>query len=134
MPGIALILLKTVGPLKVTGNSDFLPHFSWDFLINNWRHYTYDLFYGAIVFTPLRVVLLWAALLTIPLLLRKRDLLFAVALILIGILPVALIAERGFYAIYLVLPGWYLFARRRWLPPETGCCLKASRRARRSSS
>ena len=110
VPAIALILLKTVGPRKVIGNSDFLPHFSWEFLINNWKHYTYDLFYGAILFTPARVVLLWAMLLAIPLLLRKRDLLFAAALILIGILPVALIAERGFYAIYLILPGWYLFA------------------------
>ncbi len=110
VPAVALILLKTVGPLKVIGNSDFLPHFSGEFLINNWRHYTYDLFYGAMLFTPLRVVLLWAVLLAIALLLRKRDLLFAAALILIGILPVALIAERGFYAIYLVLPGWYLFA------------------------
>ena len=122
---LALIVLKTVGPFRVIGNSDFLPHFSWEFLINNWRHYAFDLFYGAIVFTPGRVILLWTVLLALPVVLRKRDLAFAAALILIGILPVALIAERGFYAIYLTLPGWYLFAaesllsaRDRLLPAE----------------
>ena len=43
--------------------------------------------------------------------------------LLLGILPVVLIAERGFYAIYLTLPGWYLLAaqslttaRQRLLP------------------
>ena len=106
---VGLIVLKTMGPLRVTGNSDFLPRFSWPFLINNWKHYAYDLFYGLVEFTPFRVILLWAILLATALLLRKRDLWFAAALILIGILPVALIPERGFYAVYLILPGWYLF-------------------------
>jgi hypothetical protein len=107
---VAFILYKTVGWGRVTGNSDFLPNFTWQTLMGGWKHYAFDLFYGAIPFTALRVVLLWAILLAVVLALRKRDLLFAACVILIGILPVALIPERGFYAIYLTLPGWYLFA------------------------
>ena len=107
---MAFILYKTVGQGNVTGNSDFLPKLSWQALIAGWKHYAFDLFYGAIPFTGVRVVLLWAVLAAIVLAVRKRDLLFAACVIWIGILPVALIPERGFYAIYLTLPGWYLFA------------------------
>ena len=81
----------------------------WQTLMDGWKHYAFDLFYGAIQFTGLRVVLLWVVLLAIILAVRKRDLWFAGCVILIGILPVVLIPERGFYAIYLTLPGWYLF-------------------------
>jgi hypothetical protein len=80
--------------------------------MDGWKHYAFDLFYGALAFTGRRVVLLWAVLLAIVFALRKRDLLLAACVILIGILPVVLIAERGFYAVYLTLPGWYLFAAR----------------------
>src|ERR1035437_8574453 len=109
---VGYILLKTVGPGRVTANSDFLPRVSWQVLIDGWKHYAFDLFYGAIAFTGPRVVLLWAVLLAIVLALRKRDLLFALCVILIGILPVVLIPDRGFYAVYLTLPGWYLLAAR----------------------
>jgi hypothetical protein len=119
----AFILYKTTGPARMTANPDYLPHFSWQVLTANWRHYAFDLFYGAIQFTGLRIVLLWAVVLALVLVLRKRDLLFAACVILLGILPVVLIAERGLYAIYLTLPGWYLLvaqsltaARRRLLP------------------
>jgi hypothetical protein len=119
----AFILHKTTGPGRMTANAAYLPGFSWHVLAANWRHYAYDLFYGAIQFTGLRIVLLWAAVLALVFLVRKRDLLFAACVILLGILPVVLIAERGFYAIYLTLPGWYLLAaqslvtaRQRLLP------------------
>src|ERR1022692_2949550 len=119
----AFILYKTTGPARMTANADYLPSFSWQVLTANWRHYAYDLFYGAIQFTGLGIVLLWVVLLALVLALRKRDLLFAACVILLGILPVVLIAERGFYAIYLTLPGWYLLAaqslttaRQRLLP------------------
>jgi hypothetical protein len=107
---VGYILLKTVGPGRMTANSDYLPHLSWQALIHGWKHYAFDLFYGAIPFTGLRVVLLWVVLLAIAFALRKRQLLFAACVILLGILPVVLIADRGFYAVYLTLPGWYLFA------------------------
>jgi hypothetical protein len=106
---VGFVLLKTAGPGRMTANSAYLPKLSWQALIHGWKHYAFDLFYGAIPFTGLRVVLLWAVLLAIARAFGKRDLLFAVCLILIGILPVVLIAERGFYAVYLTLPGWYLF-------------------------
>jgi hypothetical protein len=119
----ALILLKTVGQGRVTVNSDYLPNFSWQVLIANWRHYAYDLFYGAIAFTGMRIELLWIVVLLPGFALRKRDVVFAACVILLGILPVVLIAERGFYAVYLTLPGWYLLiaqslvsARERLLP------------------
>jgi hypothetical protein len=107
---VAFLLFKTVGQARVTSNSDFLPHLAWQTLMDGWKHYAFDLFYGAVQFTGRRVVLLWAVLLAIVVVLRKRDLLFAACVILVGILPVVLIPERGFYAIYLTLPGWYLFA------------------------
>lgn len=119
----AFILHKTAGTARMTANPDYLPSLSWQVLAANWRHYAYDLFYGAIQFTGPRIVVLWALVLALVFVLRKRDILFAACVILIGILPVVLIAERGFYAIYLTLPGWYLLtaqslttARQRLLP------------------
>ena len=88
---VGYILLKTVGPGRMTANSDYLHHLSWQALIHGWKHYAFDLFYGAIPFTGLRVVLLWVVLLAIAFALRKRQLLFAACVILICILPVVLI-------------------------------------------
>ena len=119
----AFLLYKTTGAARMTANPDYLPSFSWQVLTANWRHYAYDLFYGAVQFAGLRIVLLWAVVLALAIAQRKRDSLFAACVILLGILPVILIAERGFYAVYLTLPGWYLLvarsltaARQRLLP------------------
>jgi len=106
---IGFIVYKIAGPRKMLANPDYLPHFTWFAFTGAWRHYAFDLFYGKIAFTPLRILLLWATLLAIAALLRKRVLWIAFAYVFVTMLPVAFIPPRGFFAIYLTLPGWYLF-------------------------
>ena len=50
------------------------------------------------------------ALLIVAFIARRRELIFAWVVILAGVLPVIFIEPRGMYAIYMTLPGWYLFA------------------------
>jgi hypothetical protein len=107
--GAAFLLYKIAGPRHMMDNSAYRPTFTWATYIDNWQHYTFDLFYGRIAFTPLRIVAMWAILLAIAGLLRRRVLLFAILLVFVTMLPVAFIPQRGFFAIYLTLPGWYLF-------------------------
>src|SRR5262249_41375327 len=59
-----------------------------------------------------RIVLLWVLLVVIAALLRRRDAAIAVLVIWAGLLPVIFIEPRGFYVMYLTLPGWYLLAAR----------------------
>jgi hypothetical protein len=106
---IGFIVYKIAGPRKMLANPDYLPHFTWFAFTGAWRHYAFDLFYGKIAFTPLRIIMLWATLPAIAALLRKRVLWVAIAYIFVTMLPVVFIPPRGFFAIYLTLPGWYLF-------------------------
>jgi hypothetical protein len=105
----AFLAYKIAGPRRMLDNPDYRLTFTWSAFVENWQHYTFDLFYGRMTFTPLRIVLLWAILLAVAALLRRRVLLFAFAYLVIAMLPVAFIPPRGFFAIYLALPGWYLF-------------------------
>jgi hypothetical protein len=106
----AFLFYKTAGPGSMIGNPDYRPSFTWSAFTAAWAHYCSDLFYGAVTFSSLRIVALWTILIAIAALLRRRVLLFAFLFLFIGILPVAFIPLRGFFAIYLTLPGWYLFA------------------------
>jgi hypothetical protein len=107
--GAAFVLYKIVGPRRMIENPAYRPSFTWTAFMDTWRHYMTDLFYGRVLFTPGRVVLLWVILLGIAAILRRRVLFFAFAYLFIAMLPVAFIPPRGFFAIYLALPGWYLF-------------------------
>jgi hypothetical protein len=94
------------------GNAAYAPHVAWHPLIANWQHYSSDLFYGAFQMTPTRVLLLWALVAVSVVLLRPRDAVISAVVIWVGLLPVAFIAQRGFYVVYLTLPGWYLLGAR----------------------
>ncbi len=106
----ALFIRKTAGPVRMIGNPDYQPHLAWSSFMAAWKHYAFDLFYGTVKFNQFRIVLLWAVLMGIAWITRRRALLYAFAFLFLGILPVAFIPPRGFFAIYLTLPGWYLFA------------------------
>jgi hypothetical protein len=103
---------KISGSDRMTVNPSYLPHTDWNTLIRGWQHYMFDLFYGAIQFNALRIVLLWIVLIAIAALLRKREIAVALAVIWAGLLPVIFIEQRGFYVVYLTLPGWYLLIAR----------------------
>src|SRR5262249_29798314 len=59
--------------------------------------------------TPARMVAFWILSLLGSLLSGNRSLLFAWLFVMVGVLPVIFIPQRGLYALYLVLPGFYLF-------------------------
>jgi hypothetical protein len=107
---IACIAGKTMGAQRMTANPDYYPHLSLHAFLFGWKHYTVDLFYGAIALNSFELVLLWAVPLGFALIARRRELLFAWFLIVTCILPIVFIAPRSFFAMYMTLPGWYLFA------------------------
>ena len=107
---VAYTMVKTGGPYAMTANPDYALRFTAHAFFSGWKHYLGDLFYGAIVFNTLKTVLLFAAMLALALYTRRREILFAWVVAVAGALPVIFIPPRGFFAIYLALPGWYLFA------------------------
>jgi hypothetical protein len=111
---VLFVVWKVAGPGKMIENPDCRPHFTWSAFMAGWQHYSFDLFYGFVVFSAWRIVLLWGLLIAIAALVRRREVTFAVAFLFIGILPVAFLTPRGFFAIYLTLPGWYLFGAGCW--------------------
>ena len=94
------------------GNTAYTLHVAWRPLIENWQNYASDLFYGAFQMTPAKVLVLWVLVASGVVMLRTCDAVVSAVVIWVGLLPVAFIAQRGFYAIYLTLPGWYLMAAR----------------------
>ena len=107
---IAYILSRIAGPHRVTTNPAYYPHISLNAFMTGWRHYINYLFYNSIQFGRTWIIILWIALLMVAWIARRRELLFAWLTIMVGVLPVIFIEPRGLYAIYMTLPGWYLFA------------------------
>jgi hypothetical protein len=105
----AYAAVKLAGPRAMTANPDYAPHFSTHAFFAGWMHYLDQLFYGVIVFNTFRTVLLLAAMLTLALYAHRREMLFGWVMAVAGALPVIFIAPRGLFAVYLTLPGWYLY-------------------------
>ena len=106
------IIGKTHGPERMTGNAAYAPHIALRPFLNAWTHYLFDLFYGAISFNDFKVVLALLLPGAVALAARSRELLFAWLFIVIGVLPIIFIEPRGFFVMYMTLPGWYLFAAK----------------------
>ena len=106
----AAFLLHTA--LRPESVAAYVPHFSWRTMLENWSNYGSDLFYGAFHLTAGRILLLWAIVAAAAALLRTPDAVVAAVVIWVGLLPVVFIAPRGFYVMYLTLPGWYVLAAR----------------------
>jgi hypothetical protein len=102
--------VKMAGPNALAAHPDYAPHFSAHVFFEGWRHYLNDLFYGYIAFSTFRAAVLFAAMLALALYTRRREMLFAWAMAVAGALPVIFIPQRGFFVVYLALPGWYLYA------------------------
>jgi hypothetical protein len=102
--------VKIAGPHAMTLNPDYAPHLSAHAFFAGWRHYLGDLFYGVIAFNTFKTVLLLAAMLALALYARRREMLFGWVMAVVGALPVIFIPPRGLFALYLTLPGWYLYA------------------------
>jgi hypothetical protein len=115
---VAYVAVKTVGEHALTANPGYAPHLSLHAYLAGWQHYLTELFYGAVAFNTPKVVLLWLSMLGFAGLTRRRELLFAWCAIMAGVLPFIFIEPRGFYVMYLTLPGWYLYA---------GCALTSIR-------
>ena len=101
---------KLTGPHAMTANPDYAPQFSAHAFFTGWRHYLDDLFYGAIPFNTTKIVVLFAVMLALAVYTKRREMLFGWVIAVAGALPVVFIPPRGFFAIYLTLPGWFLFA------------------------
>lgn len=107
---IAYVVAKTAGEHALAANPGYAPHLSLDQYLAGWKHYLDELFYGAVSFNTRKMVLLWLLMLGFAGLTRRRELLFAWCFIMAGVLPFIFIEPRGFYVMYMTLPGWYLYA------------------------
>jgi hypothetical protein len=104
------VVTRIGGPHAVTANPAFAPRFSAHTFFAAWRHYLTDLFYGAIALNTAKVVLLLAGMLVFAIYSRRREMLIGWVVATAGALPVIFIQERGLYALYVTLPGWWLYA------------------------
>jgi Dolichyl-phosphate-mannose-protein mannosyltransferase len=100
---------KVAGPHAMTANPDYAQHISLRVFLTGWKWYMGDLFYGVVAFNTLKIVLLWLLLAAFAAMVRRREVWFALCVLMLGVLPFIFIAPRGFFVMYLVLPGWYLF-------------------------
>jgi hypothetical protein len=107
---VLFIIFRTIGENAMTGNPAYAPHLSLHAFMAGWKHYLTDLFYGAIRFNSFAVILLLTLLLGLAALTRRPELVFAWCMITVGALPIIFISPRGLYAMYVALPGWYLYA------------------------
>jgi hypothetical protein len=101
---------KVAGPHAMAANPDYAPHISLRVFLAAWKWYLRDLFYGVVAFNAAKLVLLWLLLAVLAAIVRRRDVWFAWCVLMLGVLPFIFITPRGFFVMYLVLPGWYLFA------------------------
>ena len=62
-----------------------------------WKFYLTDLFYGIIAFNSFKAIMLWAMLIGLAVIARRRELIFACCVILVGALPFIFIAPRGLF-------------------------------------
>jgi hypothetical protein len=106
---VLYIVFRTMSGHAMTNNPDFTPHLTLHAWLAAWKHYLGDLFYGAVAFNSFKTVFLFAAMLGVALWTRRRDLLFGWCFIQIAALPFILIQPRGFFEMYMTLPGWYLY-------------------------
>jgi hypothetical protein len=106
----AYAFYKLAGPQAMTANPDYAPQFTVHAFFTAWRHYLADLFYGALAFNDVKVVLLFAAMLALAIYTRRREMLFAWVVAFAGALPLIFIPPRGMFVLYLTLPGWCLYA------------------------
>lgn len=117
---------KVAGPHPMTANPAYAVHLSLHVFLSAWKAYLNDLFYGVIAFNTVKLALLWAAITLFAVLARRREVWLAWCLVMLGVLPFIFIAPRGFFVMYLVLPGWYLLAAsalvdlREWLSRMAG--------------
>jgi hypothetical protein len=100
---------KVTGPHAMAANPDYAPHISLHAFLIAWRWYLGDLFYGVMAFNTTKVLLLWLLLASVAAMVRRREVWFAWCWLMLGVLPFIFINPRGFFVMYLVLPGWYLF-------------------------
>jgi hypothetical protein len=101
---------KVAGPHAMAANPDYAPHISLHAFLAAWKWYLGDLFYGVVAFNTMKLVLLWLLLAAFAAMVRRREVWLAWCVLMLGVLPFIFIAPRGFFVMYLVLPGWYLFA------------------------
>ncbi len=101
---------KVAGPHAMTANPDYAVHVSLHVFLSAWKAYLNELFYGAIAFNTVKLVLLWAAVTLFAVRARRKEVWLAWCIAMLGVLPFIFINPRGFFVMYLVLPGWYLLA------------------------
>jgi hypothetical protein len=137
---VIAIKAKTAAGGPYEGVTDYVPHFSaQQFFFTSGRFLSQLVFTPEDPRTPAVVLLAFALVWTIAIVARSRVLLLAALIVTVTPLPANFIAARGFYAMYVPLLGWALFAGtilvrlREWtpkLPPLglfaiTGCVLFA---------
>jgi len=100
---------KTMGPERMTTNPDYRPSVSLRHYVEAFQNYAGKLFYKEEWFTSSLGLSLLLALLVIAWTSKSPHLKLSWLIIALGILPIAFIAPRGGFVLYVPMFGWALF-------------------------
>jgi len=106
---VLFVVGRSVGPLALSQNAAYRPHFTWTQFMFTSRHFLGD-FFVTPDWPAWVVLLLWAALAAGAWLARSRVLAFAWLFLMLSPLPIAFIDPRGCPQYYLCVFGWMLYA------------------------
>ena len=106
---IVFVAVKVYGPSGLANTEAYQPTFSLNTYLTALTTLMDDLVYRGGAFTPYGTVSFWCLLIAIAALLRSRLMIFCVALVLIGILPIAFIPARGLASAYVPCVGFWMY-------------------------
>lgn len=104
----AFVIGKRYGPDSLWAVEAYRPHYSAAAYIQSLSHYLHELTFWPDL-KPLQMGALLAAMVAIAAASRRRDLIWAIAFILAGVLPLAFIPGRGGFAYMVPAVGWAVY-------------------------
>jgi hypothetical protein len=106
---IAYILGKRYGPDSLWNVGPYQPHYSVAAYFQSLSHYFRELINGSVPTAPWQIAGVLVAMLVIALVARRRCLLWGVGFVLVGVLPLAFIPDRGGFAYLVPSVGWAVY-------------------------
>jgi hypothetical protein len=106
----ALIMLRILASPAVAGNVAYRPELTLAVYLDRCMIYQRLLLYRNDVWTMTHTCVLCAAMAVIPFLVRRKEVWWAFALIVGGMLPMMFVPQRSMYALYIPFLGFCLFA------------------------
>jgi len=114
---VVFVAGKRYGPDSLWTKDAYQPHYSGAAYLKSLAHYLQMLIHEPVNITPLGIAAILVAMLIFAAIIRRPSLLWGVAFVLTGVLPLAFIYERGGFAYLVPSVGWavYVTSLLDWL-------------------